>query len=159
MILLIFTFPIINFVLQHLMLEATRTAKCQVWSMIRKEESVSCSQKSEALDVICHDFYNHNYRYISWVALISRQLKWPGKCLILHIWYVHTEPADAFKSEGMNFPLISCLWKVRPWIQSKALEHLCWSNLSAELLAVIETPCSSSARCSTSHLPHYWQNN
>lgn len=157
--LLIFTFPIINFVLQHLILEATRTAKLQVRSMIVKEESVSCSQKSEAVDVICPDFYNHKCRFISWVALISRQLKWPGKHLILHIWYVHTEPADAFKSEGMNFPLTSCLCKVRPWIPSKVLEHLCWSNLSAELLAVIETPCSSSARCSTSHLPHYWQNN
>lgn len=71
-------------------------------------------------------------------------------------WYVHTA---AFKPAGTQLPLISWLGNARPWIQSEVLEHLCWRNLSAELLAVIETPCSSPARCSISHLPHYWQNN
>lgn len=84
----------------------------------------------------------------------SHQMAW-------QIFYLphltHTEFADALTSEGLNFPLISWLQKVRPWIQSKVLEHLCWYNLSVELLAETGRPCSSAARCSTSHLPHYWQ--
>lgn len=59
-----FLFPIINFVLHHFSLEATRTAWWQVLSMIMKA-SDAWTRNSEAV-TICYDFYNHRLFISKW---------------------------------------------------------------------------------------------